>query len=206
MACLSPQLTIRVSQARDLAPLRHLRHLESLCLRFGGPGNHAFLNESFLEALGEAAHTLRHLELPVQVHLRPQALADACPALTSLVARCFFNRRRAGIDSPRTGSTMALLEDVEVDTLVDASVLLPMCPQLTRLKLTLSQLTATDARELADLCLTHCPRLRAVTVQLLHAGCSHRAAVCLLQHLTRVPQLRIFSSPTEDLTNGDLPH
>ncbi|XP_040354505.1 uncharacterized protein LOC121045605 [Ixodes scapularis] len=135
-----------------------------------------------------------------------EALADACPALKSLVARCFFNRRRADIESPRPNSTMPLLEDLDVDTLVDASVLLPMCTQLTRLRLTLSQLTATDARELADLCLTHCPRLQQMTLQLLHAGCSHRAAVYLLQHLTRVPQLRIFSTPSEDMVNGDLPH
>ncbi|CAN8021328.1 unnamed protein product [Ixodes persulcatus] len=200
------EVTIRVSTERDLSPLRRLRHLESLSLGFGGPGARAFLNESFLEVLGDVAHNLRHLELPVQAHLRSQALADACPALKSLVARCFFNRRRAGIESPRPVSTMPLLEDVDVVTLVDASVLLPMCPQLTRLRLTLSQLTAADARELADLCLTHCPRLRQMTLQLLHAGCSHRAAVYLLQHLTRVPQLRIFSSPSEDMVNGDLPH
>lgn len=187
-------------------PLRRLRHLRRLSIRHGGLGVQNFLDESLLGALGDLACDLRHLELPLQAHLRPEVLAKACPLLETLVARCIFRRRRNhGVDSAGPPSVQLFnLTDVELYSLMEAAALLPLCPQIGRITITLSQLSTADSRELAELCLTHCPRLEQLTVQLFHSGCSHRAAVCLLQRMTRVKQVRVFPAPTAGVEAWEL--
>ncbi|XP_075747459.1 uncharacterized protein LOC142807379 isoform X1 [Rhipicephalus microplus] len=66
------ELVFRVARPGDLRPLCALRHLERLCLCYGGRGGRAFLDESLLDALGDTATNLRHLDLPTEAHLRPQ--------------------------------------------------------------------------------------------------------------------------------------
>ncbi|XP_065288658.2 uncharacterized protein [Dermacentor albipictus] len=66
------ELVFRAAGPRDLRPLSGLRHLERLCVCYGGRGARAFMDESLLDALGHAATNLRHLELPTEAHLRPQ--------------------------------------------------------------------------------------------------------------------------------------
>ncbi|KAH9381976.1 hypothetical protein HPB48_021018 [Haemaphysalis longicornis] len=89
----------------------------------------------------------------------------------------------ASSPSPMLGS----LRQAELVTLSDAAALLPLCPALEELTLTLAHMNAVGARELADLCVTRCPRLERLTLQLVSSGCSHRTAVNFLQRVARIP-------------------
>ncbi|KAH7966808.1 hypothetical protein HPB49_019659 [Dermacentor silvarum] len=204
------ELVFRAAGPRDLRPLSALRHLERLCVCYGGRSARAFLDESLLDALGHAATNLRHLELPTEAHLRPQALADACPALESLVARCFLRRSNQpvtrddrGIRQPppsppgAVARTLSSLADIELVTLRDAAALMPLCPELRTITLTLPHMDPADAHELADLC-ERCPKLERITLNLM-GSYPHLTVVHFLQRVARVPQVQVFVVKTPDV-------
>ncbi|KAH6939954.1 hypothetical protein HPB50_022835 [Hyalomma asiaticum] len=197
------ELVFRAAGPRDLRPLCALRHLERLCLCYGGRGGRAFLDESLFDALGHAATNLRHLELPTEAHFRSQALADACPALESLVARCFLRRSTQTLSDDRrlrqppsyavSGTarrSLSSLAEIELITLRDAAALMPLCPALRTITLTLPHMDPVDAQELADLCeRERCPKLERITLNLM-GSYSHRTVVHFLERVARVPQVR----------------
>ncbi|XP_049270065.1 uncharacterized protein LOC119385085 [Rhipicephalus sanguineus] len=205
------ELVFRAAGPRDLRPLCALRHLERLCLCYGGRGGRAFLDESLLDALGHVATNLRHLDLPTEAHLRPQALADACPALESLVARCFLRRisqalavdprprQLPSVASSATSRPLSSLVEIELVTLRDAAAVMPLCPELRTIKLTLPHMDPADAQELADLCdRERCPKLERITLNLM-GSYSHRTVVHFLQRMARVPQVQVFVVKTPDV-------
>ncbi|XP_075747460.1 uncharacterized protein LOC142807379 isoform X2 [Rhipicephalus microplus] len=197
------ELVFRVARPGDLRPLCALRHLERLCLCYGGRGGRAFLDESLLDALGDTATNLRHLDLPTEAHLRPQTLADACPALESLVARCFLRRINQALvprTRPSTRATirpLSSLVEVELVTLRDAAALMPLCPELRTITLTLPHMDPADAQQLADMC-DRCPKLERITLNLM-GSYSHRTVVHFLQRVARVPQVQVFVVKTPDV-------
>ncbi|XP_037562944.2 uncharacterized protein LOC119442223 [Dermacentor silvarum] len=139
-----------------------------------------------------------------------EALADACPALESLVARCFLRRSNQpvtrddrGIRQPppsppgAVARTLSSLADIELVTLRDAAALMPLCPELRTITLTLPHMDPADAHELADLC-ERCPKLERITLNLM-GSYPHLTVVHFLQRVARVPQVQVFVVKTPDV-------
>lgn len=202
------QITLQICSTRELLPLQFLRRLHRLTVLYGcGSGIEPFLDDSLFEALGSTARGLKHLELPVQAVLRPEYMAKACASLESLVGHCFFRRpsffrEEEPLSSAAPAPQLRFLRVVEVETLIDASILLPLCPYLRSLSLTMAQMGPTEAAEIADLCVNNCPELEIITLRLLYAGCSHGAAVSLFRRCASVPKIRVFCADTSDFVYG----
>ncbi|XP_075747461.1 uncharacterized protein LOC142807379 isoform X3 [Rhipicephalus microplus] len=132
-----------------------------------------------------------------------ETLADACPALESLVARCFLRRINQALvprTRPSTRATirpLSSLVEVELVTLRDAAALMPLCPELRTITLTLPHMDPADAQQLADMC-DRCPKLERITLNLM-GSYSHRTVVHFLQRVARVPQVQVFVVKTPDV-------
>ncbi|XP_065288661.2 uncharacterized protein [Dermacentor albipictus] len=139
-----------------------------------------------------------------------EALADACPALESLVARCFLRRSNQPVADGRNvrhqpppaapgtaAGTLSSLADIELITLRDAAALMPLCPELRTVTLTLPHMDPADAHELADLC-DRCPKLERITLNLM-GSYPHLTVVHFLQRVARVPQVQVFVMKTPDV-------
>lgn len=89
--------------------------------------------------------------------------------------------------------TLSSLADIELVTLRDAAALMPLCPELRTITLTLPHMDPADAHELADLC-ERCPKLERITLNLM-GSYPHLTVVHFLQRVARVPQVRTEPLP-----------
>ncbi|XP_077541268.1 uncharacterized protein LOC144153510 [Haemaphysalis longicornis] len=149
-------VVVRVTCVQDLVPLSRLRHLHRLTIRSIGRAGERFAEESVLQALGDAAKNIRHLKLPSEAHIRPEALSAACPALETLVAPCTFGRNKpwsavhedsCSSSSPHRRPSapplvLSSLREAKLGTFGGAIPLLPSCPELRRLTLTMPRVSA----------------------------------------------------------------
>lgn len=87
--------------------------------------------------------------------------------------------------------------EVELVTLRDAAALMPLCPELRTITLTLPHMDPADAQQLADMC-DRCPKLERITLNLT-GSYSHRTVVHFLQRVARVPQVQVFVAKTPDV-------